>query len=104
MEQEKPKIMTEEQVRMSDMTLMFIKLNEIDAKINELLQRRDTQAQLYQPQQMYPQQAPQYQRPVEKKMYPAVCSQCGQNCFIPFKARPETAIKCTECYKASHGY
>ncbi len=33
--------------------------------------------------------------------YEAVCSQCGQKCFVPFEPKPDRPIYCSTCYQAS---
>ena len=68
--------------------MLFIRLNEIGDKIDELLRRNPKEEQ----KQLMPKPA------IAKKMYPAVCSECKQDCQIPFKASPDYPVKCTSCY------
>jgi CxxC-x17-CxxC domain-containing protein len=35
----------------------------------------------------------------EKRMYPAVCADCGQETMVPFKPREDRPVFCRECYQ-----
>jgi CxxC-x17-CxxC domain-containing protein len=35
----------------------------------------------------------------DRKMYKAVCSDCNQECEVPFKPDGERPVYCRECYK-----
>jgi CxxC-x17-CxxC domain-containing protein len=35
-----------------------------------------------------------------RQMYPAVCSECGQDCQIPFKPSGERPVFCSNCFKS----
>jgi len=84
--------------KLSKTDLLFIRLEEINNKIDILIKK---------PQQTYFQPAQQtsfVQQTAPKQQYPAVCSICGQQCTVPFKAKPGSFVKCPSCYKASRGY
>lgn len=34
----------------------------------------------------------------EKKMYPAVCGQCGNDCEVPFKPSSDKPVYCDDCF------
>lgn len=34
----------------------------------------------------------------EKRMYPAVCGQCGNDCEVPFKPSPDKPVYCSDCF------
>jgi len=36
-------------------------------------------------------------------MYPAVCSNCGQDCEVPFKPTGSKPIFCSNCFKGKAG-
>lgn len=38
-----------------------------------------------------------------KQLYPAVCSQCGNQCEVPFKPSGSRPVLCRDCYRASRG-
>ncbi len=40
---------------------------------------------------------------IPRQMFPATCSQCGQNCEIPFKPTGERPVFCRDCFKAQGG-
>lgn len=33
-----------------------------------------------------------------RKMYKAVCAECGKECEVPFKPDPDKPVYCKECY------
>lgn len=35
----------------------------------------------------------------ERKMYKAVCSDCGQECEVPFEPTQGKPVYCSECFK-----
>ena len=35
-----------------------------------------------------------------REMFPAVCTQCGAECMVPFKPNEEKPVYCDECFKA----
>ncbi len=35
----------------------------------------------------------------DRKMYPAICSECGEKCEVPFEPVEGKPVKCKECYK-----
>jgi len=35
----------------------------------------------------------------ERKMYKAVCSNCGNKCELPFKPTSDKPVFCSDCYK-----
>jgi CxxC-x17-CxxC domain-containing protein len=39
-----------------------------------------------------------------REMFKAKCSQCGQDCEVPFKPTEGKPIYCRECYKKKKGY
>lgn len=34
----------------------------------------------------------------ERKMFKAVCSECGKDCEVPFEPEEGKSVKCKECY------
>ncbi|MBW3012655.1 DNA-directed RNA polymerase [Candidatus Woesearchaeota archaeon] len=44
-------------------------------------------------------------RPREpREMHKAVCSECGQECEVPFKPTEGKPVYCKECYKKLKGF
>ena len=39
-----------------------------------------------------------------REMHKAVCSECGQECQVPFKPTEGKPIYCKECYSKKKGY
>jgi CxxC-x17-CxxC domain-containing protein len=39
-----------------------------------------------------------------REMHKAKCSECGQDCEVPFKPTEGKPIFCRECYKKKKGY
>lgn len=39
-----------------------------------------------------------------REMHKATCSECGQECEVPFKPDPNKQVFCKECYKKKKGY
>jgi len=39
-------------------------------------------------------------RPRERKMYKAVCAECGVQCEVPFMPRPGRAVYCKKCFSS----
>ena len=37
----------------------------------------------------------------DREMHPAVCSECKQECEVPFKPTEGKPVKCPECFKKS---
>ncbi|MCW3996885.1 MAG: hypothetical protein NWE98_12145 [Candidatus Bathyarchaeota archaeon] len=37
-------------------------------------------------------------RVAEKEMHKATCSECGQECEVPFKPDPNRPVYCRECW------
>ena len=37
----------------------------------------------------------------EREMHDAVCSECGENCQVPFKPSGDKPVKCQECFRKS---
>ena len=37
------------------------------------------------------------------QMYPAVCSNCGKDCEVPFKPTGERPVFCSDCFKKTSG-
>ena len=35
----------------------------------------------------------------DRKMYKAVCSDCGKNCEVPFEPEEGKSVRCQDCYK-----
>ncbi|HIH20044.1 DNA-directed RNA polymerase [Candidatus Micrarchaeota archaeon] len=35
----------------------------------------------------------------DRKMYKAVCSDCGQECEVPFEPAPGKPVYCRDCYQ-----
>ena len=75
--------MNDEQIK-NDFTMLFVKLDEMSAKLDALLVPKAKQQNLTQP--------------LERKMWPAVCDICKQNCQVPFKPGQGSRIKCMDCY------
>ncbi|MEW6295869.1 MAG: CxxC-x17-CxxC domain-containing protein [Candidatus Diapherotrites archaeon] len=40
----------------------------------------------------------------ERKMYKAVCSDCGQDCEVPFQPTEGKPVYCRECYQKHRRY
>jgi len=38
-----------------------------------------------------------------KQMFPAICSQCGQSCEVPFKPTGDRPVFCSNCFKKQGG-
>ena len=77
------KILNEDRI-INDLTLIFVKLDDISAQIAKIPTSNQPKLQT---------------EPVgPKKQYPAVCSICGQQCTVPFAAKPGSRVKCMECY------
>jgi len=70
--------------------MVYVKLNEIEEKIDTLI--RMTKA---------PTQQPLTQPLPPKQTWPAICSMCGVQCQVPFKPSPGSQIKCRQCYAQS---
>lgn len=34
-----------------------------------------------------------------RKMYPAVCADCGKECMVPFEPREDRPVYCSECFE-----
>jgi CxxC-x17-CxxC domain-containing protein len=77
------KILNEDRI-INDMAMLFIKLDEISAKIDKI--PKSNQPVL------------QTETAYVKKQYPAICSICGNQCTVPFKVNPGARVKCMECY------
>jgi len=39
-----------------------------------------------------------------REMHKATCSECGQECEVPFKPTEGKPVYCKECYKKKKGY
>lgn len=39
----------------------------------------------------------------ERRMYPAVCAQCGKQTEVPFQPRGDRPVYCSDCYRAQGG-
>jgi CxxC-x17-CxxC domain-containing protein len=39
-----------------------------------------------------------------REMHKATCSECGQECEVPFKPTEGKPVFCKECYKKKKGY
>lgn len=39
-----------------------------------------------------------------REMHKAVCSECGQECEVPFKPTPGKEVFCRECYRKKKGF
>lgn len=39
----------------------------------------------------------------ERRMYPAVCAQCGKNTEVPFQPRGDKPVYCSDCFRAQQG-
>jgi len=39
-----------------------------------------------------------------KEMHKAVCSECGEECEVPFKPTQGRDVLCKECYKKKKGF
>jgi CxxC-x17-CxxC domain-containing protein len=94
----KEKEEVKEEKVVDDTAQLFMRLQEMDAKLDTLLRNREVQMQFPPPQPV--QQRP----PPQKESWPATCSDCGKSCFIPFKPYPGSPIKCPDCYKRARGY
>ena len=40
----------------------------------------------------------------QREMHKAVCSECGQECEVPFKPSDGRPIYCKECYRKKKGF
>lgn len=40
----------------------------------------------------------------ERKMWDAVCSECGKECKVPFEPDEDRPVYCKECYKKKRGF
>ena len=38
-----------------------------------------------------------------REMHPAVCSNCGKNCEVPFRPTGEKPVFCNECFRKDSG-
>jgi len=34
----------------------------------------------------------------QRKMYPAICADCGKECMVPFEPREDRPVYCSECF------
>lgn len=41
---------------------------------------------------------------IKRKGFPAVCSVCGTDCFLPFTPLNDNPVYCKSCYKDKMGY
>ncbi len=39
-----------------------------------------------------------------KRMYEAVCAECGQTAHVPFKPTDDRPVYCKDCYSKRNGY
>ena len=39
----------------------------------------------------------------ERKVYPAVCTECGKECEVPFKPTEGRPVYCKECWDKRRG-
>lgn len=39
-----------------------------------------------------------------REMHKAKCSQCGQDCEVPFKPSGDKPVYCRDCYNKKRGY
>lgn len=39
-----------------------------------------------------------------REMHKAVCSECGQECEVPFKPTEGKPVFCKECYRSKKGF
>ncbi len=39
----------------------------------------------------------------ERRLFPAVCSQCGRNTEVPFEPKADRPVYCRECYQTIKG-
>ncbi len=39
----------------------------------------------------------------ERRMYPAVCAQCGKETEVPFQPRGDRPVYCSDCYQQMRG-
>ena len=71
----------------NDITMLFIRIDELRKEVLEAIAKTQEQTTLTVP------------RPAEeKKQYPAVCCVCGQACSVPFKPNENANIKCKQCW------
>ena len=40
----------------------------------------------------------------DRKMYKAVCADCGKECDVPFKPTGDRPVYCRECFKKHRKY
>ena len=40
----------------------------------------------------------------EKLLEPAVCTDCGRDCEVPFKPKEGKDVRCTECHRKFRGF
>jgi len=80
--------MNEELTKISnDITMLFVRMDELRKEILEAINKTQEQTTLTTP------------RPTEpKKQYPAVCHVCGMACTVPFKPNENANIKCHACW------
>lgn len=72
----------------NEISMIYLRLNNIEEKLDKALMTKEKQTEL------------KPTAPI-KTMYPAVCSQCGQSCTVPFKPNDGANIKCISCYRES---
>ena len=39
-----------------------------------------------------------------QRKWKATCSDCGQECEVPFEPKPGKAVRCKDCFKKFKGY
>ena len=79
--------MTNEEIIKNDLMTLHLQLNNIESKLDEIINKKDVQQELI--------------KPVEaKKMYPATCSKCGKHTEVPFNPREGAKVKCRDCWLA----
>ena len=78
-------------------TLLFMRLNEMDSKLDKLLLRKETQHTIA----PFPTQAPVAAKPKAQE-YEIKCSMCGCVAYVPFEPNPgANNLKCKACYAKS---
>ena len=75
----------------NQMNILFIRIEELNGKLDSLLARNPTTQQTFVPQP-------------QKQMFPAICADCKKECTVPFKPNPGGLIRCKECYTQKRGY
>lgn len=48
-------------------------------------------------------QARKNSRGTERKMYKAICTECGAECEVPFEPKGDKPVLCNDCFRRSRG-